>query len=614
MIRLKILYKNNLLFISKFPKIFMSNLQSKNTIKTKDMNSMEILENSTKENFNLTNYVAKNAYIQNTVHTIPSAGEKIKWEEKFKECKYYHYTLKTTDSIKTPGYQTFIFDIHNVLVNLNREAIKNYERDLYKISQSKAWKEYFRGSITMNEAYNQMSNEFNYSVEYIKSIRNLAAKNLIPVEESVQLLRDLKRKGKRLICLTNFPKDRMIELRRMCEFFNEFDVILSSGDIKETKPSSKVYEFVLNYCNLIPEETVFIDDKLENIESCQKLKVKTVLFKDKSSLKEIENLSNVEEIINYNEDNYKNSISPYSKNLISAYNYITKLADIDEFGCYISVLGLGKKMNNQTKGPSEIFVSPLMLLTSKQLSLSKRGNNLITLLTKIHHNWQFNFFNNLKVIPNDVDTTSVSMSVLSEYNLVDEKIAHSVIDNILSNHNEENIILTYFSKSRIRICPIVCAHALYLIHLHGRENHIVAETTKKYLLNYLTSRDYINGGKFYPKIDFNLFTIAKLVNRFPNNFSEFKPYLQSAVKSRIGLNSDDLSGIACRLISCHLLDIPNDKDFSKLIVMQLEDGSFPENILGSNGNSGHAYCSRGFSTMIGMKAIELQIFGKKQFL
>jgi HAD superfamily hydrolase (TIGR01509 family) len=505
--------------------------------------------------------------------------------------------------------------VNNVLVKYNRNSFKNYERQWHNITNSKAWNNYLRGSITMNEAYNQISLEFNYSIEFITHVLGLTKESLTQDEESVQLLRDLKRKGKRLICLTNFPKDRMIELRRMCEFFNEFDVILSSGDIKETKPSSKVYEFVLNYCNLIPEETVFIDDKLENIESCQKLKVKTVLFKDKSSLKEIENLSNVEEIINYNEDNYKNSISPYSKNLISAYNYITKLADIDEFGCYISIVGKGEKMLNKMKSPSELFVSALMLLTSKQLSLSKRGNNLITLLTKIHHNWQFNFFNNLKVIPNDVDTTSVSMSVLSEYNLVDEKIAHSVIDNILSNHNEENIILTYFSKSRIRICPIVCAHALYLIHLHGRENHIVAETTKKYLLNYLTSRDYINGSTFYPNKDFSLFTIAKLVNRFPNSFSEFKPYLQSAVKSGIGSTSDDIIGIACRLINCHLLDIPNDKDFSNLIDMQLEDGSFPEAPLGSGSNHETYYWSnRAFSTTIGMKAIELEIFGKKQFL
>ena len=55
-----------------------------------------------------------------------------------------------------------------------------------------------------------------------------------------------------------------------------FDGLLISGEDKLIKPDQAIYELAKKRFNLDPEETVFIDDKLENIEAAQKMNFKTI--------------------------------------------------------------------------------------------------------------------------------------------------------------------------------------------------------------------------------------------------------------------------------------------------------------------------------------------------
>ena len=46
------------------------------------------------------------------------------------------------------------------------------------------------------------------------------------------------------------------------------------------KPNAEIYKLAITRFYLIPQETVFIDDKLENIESAKKLNLKTIHLVD----------------------------------------------------------------------------------------------------------------------------------------------------------------------------------------------------------------------------------------------------------------------------------------------------------------------------------------------
>ena len=63
-----------------------------------------------------------------------------------------------------------------------------------------------------------------------------------------------------------------------------FDHVYFSHEIGFRKPDASAYEFILNKHNLKAEETLFIDDKLENIEAAQKLNIKTYHLVNKSDL------------------------------------------------------------------------------------------------------------------------------------------------------------------------------------------------------------------------------------------------------------------------------------------------------------------------------------------
>jgi len=61
-----------------------------------------------------------------------------------------------------------------------------------------------------------------------------------------------------------------------------------SHDLKMRKPNLDIFEFALIDADLVPDETLFIDDSIQNIEAAKKLGIKT-LFLDVENGDEISN-------------------------------------------------------------------------------------------------------------------------------------------------------------------------------------------------------------------------------------------------------------------------------------------------------------------------------------
>lgn len=66
-----------------------------------------------------------------------------------------------------------------------------------------------------------------------------------------------------------------------------FDKIYFSHKIKCRKPSKKPFQIVLKENNLIAKQTIFIDDKQENINTAKEIGIHTYLKKDETPLKKI---------------------------------------------------------------------------------------------------------------------------------------------------------------------------------------------------------------------------------------------------------------------------------------------------------------------------------------
>jgi len=60
------------------------------------------------------------------------------------------------------------------------------------------------------------------------------------------------------------------------EFDELFDKAYFSFDLHLAKPHPEIFEFVINQHHLIPEKTLFIDDRIENINGARKAGLKTL--------------------------------------------------------------------------------------------------------------------------------------------------------------------------------------------------------------------------------------------------------------------------------------------------------------------------------------------------
>ena len=95
-------------------------------------------------------------------------------------------------------------------------------------------------------------------------------------EESIDILKKLKDKNYDCYVLSNWSAETFEGMTDDYPFLKLFDGLLISGEDKLIKPDHAIYQLARDRFNLNPEETVFIDDKLENIQAAQEMNFKTI--------------------------------------------------------------------------------------------------------------------------------------------------------------------------------------------------------------------------------------------------------------------------------------------------------------------------------------------------
>ncbi len=61
-------------------------------------------------------------------------------------------------------------------------------------------------------------------------------------------------------------------------FWEVFDGIVISSRIKMVKPEIQIYEYLLNRYQLLPGDTLFIDDLQENLAAASSIGIQTIRF------------------------------------------------------------------------------------------------------------------------------------------------------------------------------------------------------------------------------------------------------------------------------------------------------------------------------------------------
>ena len=105
----------------------------------------------------------------------------------------------------------------------------------------------------------------------------------------LDFLRSLRGKYKTGLISNAWGDLREYILREKIE--DAFDHIIISAEVGVVKPEAKIFQIALEQAGVKPKEMVFVDDFAVNIEGCEKLGIKGILFKDpESAMKQLKAL------------------------------------------------------------------------------------------------------------------------------------------------------------------------------------------------------------------------------------------------------------------------------------------------------------------------------------
>lgn len=181
---------------------------------------------------------------------------------------------------------TILFDFGNVIAYFDPEYIvKDFvvdekDVDLLKSAVYDDWQALDKGVIDY-EDYIQKTKSMlpDYLHPNVNSLFNTWYKHMPYIENMPQLIKKLKRRGYRLLILSNAPIffGDVLDYFDITKFFEDKVI---SGSIRMIKPDIRIYQYTIEKFNLIPENTVFIDDNIDNVNGAKACNLNSILFED----------------------------------------------------------------------------------------------------------------------------------------------------------------------------------------------------------------------------------------------------------------------------------------------------------------------------------------------
>lgn len=189
---------------------------------------------------------------------------------------------------------TVIFDIGRVLAGYGWEKYlrgivpeeKAYRAVEQAVFLSPAWVEHDKGLETEEE---EIRDFVSAAPEYEKEIRQVyenLGECVWKLSYAVPWVQELKSQGIRVFALSNWSKHIYDQREDKLDFLELMDGYILSWQEHVIKPDPEVFQLLMERYQIAPEQAVFIDDTLVNIEAAGKLGIHGIHFQSLEQAKE----------------------------------------------------------------------------------------------------------------------------------------------------------------------------------------------------------------------------------------------------------------------------------------------------------------------------------------
>jgi epoxide hydrolase-like predicted phosphatase len=184
-----------------------------------------------------------------------------------------------------------IFDWGGVLIDDPAPGLMRYcsaalgvSRERYIEAHKKFAEDFTKGLISEDAFWARVCRELGKPTPEITSLWSSAFRSVYsPRTDVFFVVRSLHNNGYRTSLLSNTEVPTMRFFHELQ--YNMFDVLVFSCAEGIMKPERRIYEVTVERLGSTPEQTIFIDDKLEFINAAKQIRINTILFKEIEQVK-----------------------------------------------------------------------------------------------------------------------------------------------------------------------------------------------------------------------------------------------------------------------------------------------------------------------------------------
>lgn len=193
--------------------------------------------------------------------------------------------------------KNIIFDLAGVVFSRDRQYTPGEILEYFSFINSKEemplfWQNYDLGIWTSDQVAGALAELRHDTASHAYYMMMQAVGYQREVQPTKELIQRLKQSGFSLYVLSNMSRE-YIDFLRKFPVYNLFDGDVVSCEVHLAKPSYRIYETILAKYSLEREESIFIDDREENVVAAREVGMRGFLFDRNNPEESVRELSSI---------------------------------------------------------------------------------------------------------------------------------------------------------------------------------------------------------------------------------------------------------------------------------------------------------------------------------